>query len=51
MADNSIGFIGSGRVTSILLSCWRRAEGMPDKVTVFDCSDETLAGLMEKIRP
>lgn len=42
MADKSIGFIGGGRVTSILLSGWRRAEAMPGKVTVFDCNQEAL---------
>ena len=48
MADKSIGFIGGGRVTSILLSGWRRAEAMPDKVTVFDCNQEALAALQGK---
>lgn len=45
MADKSIGFIGGGRVTSILLSGWRRAEAMPGKVTVFDCNQEALTAL------
>lgn len=48
MADKSIGFIGGGRVTSILLSGWRRAEAMPGKVTVFDCNQEALAALQAK---
>jgi pyrroline-5-carboxylate reductase len=45
MADRSVGFIGGGRVVSILLGGWRRAEAMPGQMTVFDCSDEVLAGL------
>ncbi len=49
MASKSIGFIGGGRVTSIILGGWRRAAAMPDPVTVFDCSDEALAGLQEKV--
>jgi pyrroline-5-carboxylate reductase len=48
MADKSIGFVGGGRVTSILLSGWRRAEAMPGKATVFDCSDQALASLKVK---
>jgi len=48
MAGRSIGFIGGGRVVSILLGGWRRAEAMPRKVTVFVCSDEALAGLQAK---
>ncbi len=48
MADKSIGFIGGGRVTSILLSGWRRAEAMPGKVTVFDCNQEALVKLKAK---
>lgn len=48
MADKSIGFIGGGRVTSILLSGWRRAETMPGKVTVFDCNQGALVDLQAK---
>ena len=48
MADKSIGFIGGGRVASILLGGWRRTEAMPGKVSVFDCNQEALADLQAK---
>jgi len=42
---DSIGFIGGGRVVSILLGGWTRAGAMPGRVTVFDCSEDALARL------
>ena len=48
MTDKSIGFIGGGRIASILIGGWRRAEAMPGKVTVFDCNQEALTDLQAK---
>lgn len=45
MGEKSIGFIGGGRVASILLGGWSRAGAMPAKVVVFDCSADALAKL------
>jgi len=42
---DSIGFIGGGRIVSILLGGWARAGAMPGRVTVFDCSEDALARL------
>ena len=44
----SIGFIGGGRVVSILLGGWARAGVMPDRVTVFDCSKDALDNLKSR---
>jgi pyrroline-5-carboxylate reductase len=46
MTDKSIGFIGGGRVTSILLTGWARAGRLPGKVVVFDCD----ANVLDKLR-
>jgi len=41
----SIGFIGGGRVASIILGGWSRAGIMPDKVLVYDVSADVVARL------
>jgi pyrroline-5-carboxylate reductase len=43
MHHQSIGFIGGGRVTRIILEGWRRAQKLPAKVVVSDCRAEALA--------
>jgi pyrroline-5-carboxylate reductase len=34
MSDQTIGFIGGGRVTRILLEGWKRANAMPADILV-----------------
>lgn len=49
MTIRSIGFLGGGRVTRILLGGWRRAGRLPEEVVVFDPDPEArerLAGLV-----
>lgn len=43
MHHQSIGFIGGGRVTRIILEGWQRAQKLPAKVVVSDCHAEALA--------
>ena len=43
--NTSIGFIGGGRVTRILLEGWKRANALPARVVVSDCSAEALVRL------
>ncbi len=45
MSSKTIGFIGGGRVTRIILNGLRRAGQMPDKVVVSDASGEALSAL------
>jgi pyrroline-5-carboxylate reductase len=45
MTNKSIGFVGGGRVTRILLEGWERANALPAKITVNDCNSEPLARL------
>ncbi len=45
MTSKTIGFIGGGRVTRIILGGWQRANAMPAKIVVSDCNAETLAKL------
>ncbi len=46
MSSKTIGFIGGGRITRIILSGLRRAGQMPDIVTVSDQNEEALNGLL-----
>jgi pyrroline-5-carboxylate reductase len=48
MIGQSIGFIGGGRVTRIILGGWDKAGRMPPKVVVSDVSLEVLTRLREK---
>jgi pyrroline-5-carboxylate reductase len=48
MAGKSIGFIGGGRIVSVLLGGWARACAMPAKVVVFDPNQDVLARLKAK---
>ncbi len=45
MSDKSIGFVGGGRITRILLEGWRRANALPTDIVVSDCNADTLAKL------
>jgi pyrroline-5-carboxylate reductase len=45
MTAKTIGFIGGGRVTRIILEGWQRANAMPREIVVSDCNAETLAKL------
>lgn len=45
MTTKTIGFIGGGRVTRILLEGWRRQNALPAKIVVSDCNADSLAKL------
>ena len=45
MITQSIGFIGGGRVTRIVLGGWRQANALPAKIVVSDPNAESLAKL------
>jgi pyrroline-5-carboxylate reductase len=45
MSNRSIGFIGGGRITRILLEGWTRAHKLPASITVSDPSAQTLTKL------
>ena len=45
MSERSVGFLGGGRVATIFLGGWARAEAMPGKVVVFDCNQDVAAKL------
>jgi pyrroline-5-carboxylate reductase len=45
MSEKSIGFIGGGRIVSIFLGGWTRADRLPGKVVVYDCNQEVLANM------
>lgn len=45
MTNKSIGFIGGGRITRIILAGWQRAGQLPARVVVSDCHAESLAKL------
>ena len=48
MKTKSIGFIGGGRITGILLQAFKQADIQPAAVKVFDVNAETLATLRAK---
>lgn len=45
MTNQSIGFIGGGRITRILLRGWRRANALPASIIVSDSNPDVLARL------
>jgi len=47
MTAKTIGFIGGGRITRILLGGWRKAGKMPAKVVVSDIDAQALARIKE----
>lgn len=48
MTATTIGFIGGGRVTGIILEGWRCQNAMPTNIVVSDCNAATLAKLKER---
>ena len=42
MINQSIGFVGGGRVTRIFLGGWKRLGSLPADITVSDCNADTL---------
>lgn len=48
MNGKSIGFIGGGRITKIILEGWQKAGAVPAQVVVSDSSEATLAKLKER---
>jgi pyrroline-5-carboxylate reductase len=45
MSNETIGFIGGGRITRIFLAGWTRAKALPADIVVSDCNRESLAKL------
>jgi len=45
MTNKTLGFVGGGRITRILLEGWRRQNQLPARIVVSDCNAETLAKL------
>lgn len=45
MTTRSIGFIGGGRVTKIILNGWKRANKLPGNIIVTDINQEVLESL------
>ena len=45
MNNKSVGFIGGGRIVRIFLEGWKRANALPAKIVVSDCSADALAKL------
>ncbi len=50
MTDKSIGFIGGGRVATIMLHGWKRAGQFPSSVFVTDTNAETLHALQQEFK-
>jgi pyrroline-5-carboxylate reductase len=48
MSNQSVGFVGGGRVARIMLEGWSRAGSMPGRVVVADPSADTLAALQAR---
>jgi pyrroline-5-carboxylate reductase len=42
MTNRTIGFVGGGRITRIILEGWKRQGALPANITVSDCNVETL---------
>jgi pyrroline-5-carboxylate reductase len=49
MTTRTIGFIGGGRITRILLDGWQRAKALPGRVVVRDCNAAALAKLKSHV--
>ncbi len=45
MSNQTIGFVGGGRIVRILLEGWKRAGKLPQKIVVSDCNADVLAKL------
>jgi pyrroline-5-carboxylate reductase len=48
MTDNTVGFIGGGRVTRIILEGFKRKGKLPEEIIVSDANIEVLNGLQGK---
>jgi pyrroline-5-carboxylate reductase len=48
MTSNSIGFVGGGRVTRILLGGWKHADCLPPRVLVSDLNEAALEHLRQQ---
>ncbi|MDD3112149.1 MAG: NAD(P)-binding domain-containing protein [Methanofollis liminatans] len=48
MEDISVGFIGGGRVTGIILAGWKRSGQMPGRIVVSETDPAALAALKER---
>jgi pyrroline-5-carboxylate reductase len=48
MKQYTIGFIGGGRITKIILSGWKRAGVLPDEITVTDTNEDPLRALKKE---
>lgn len=48
MNEKSVGFIGGGRITQILLGGWARAGQLPREIVVSDVDEKVLAALKQK---
>ena len=46
--NKSVGFIGSGRVTRIMLSGWKRAGKLPQRIVVSDPNSDALNALKQQ---
>ena len=46
--EKSIGFVGGGRITKIMLSGWQRAGVMPKNIIVNDLNDDVLQNLKKQ---
>ncbi len=45
MSNQTIGFVGGGRIVRIFLEGWKRAGKPPEKIVVSDCNTDALAKL------
>ncbi len=45
MSNQTIGFVGGGRIVRIFLEGWKRAGKLPEKIIVSDCNADVLAKL------
>ena len=48
MTSKTVGFIGGGRVTRILLESWQRASQLPSRITVCDSNADVLTKLKSR---
>ena len=48
MNNQTIGFVGGGRIVRIFLEGWKRARKLPEKIVVSDCNADALDKLKEQ---
>ena len=49
MTNQSVGFIGGGRVTGIFLEGWKRAGKMPGNIVASDSNPDALAEMEAQV--